>query len=234
MSWLATICEEKDMKKTLQKLFGGVSFGALDVGFRSAVGLFALILGLLAPMGAEGYQKLGPDRVLLMNNDDNAANPIYHQGYHDTDASAPTYWVHSSETGYGRNSYLKPGITHTLYRNNGDGTATALWHLEKSRAGNATFGNDDNSNYITWSKTSVSINSDQRNPVDEDVGSVIFRNEVGAAVYSPYYEDGIGTVYFDTVNVDVGHITGRIAVEVATNAVDGVEFNSETPIEECR
>ena len=28
MTWLATICEAKDMKKTLQKLFGGVSLGA--------------------------------------------------------------------------------------------------------------------------------------------------------------------------------------------------------------
>ena len=80
MTWLATILtvlfEEKDMKKTLQKLFGGVSFGALDVGFRSAAGLFALILGLLAPMGAEGYQKLGPERVLLMNGDTNPLCPI--------------------------------------------------------------------------------------------------------------------------------------------------------------
>ena len=200
---------------------------------RSMLFLFVLAFTLLAPQGAMGYRTLGPDRVLLMNNDDNPANPVYFQGYHDTDSTKATYWVHSTETGYGRNSYLKPGITHTLYRNNSDGTVTALWHLEKSRAGNATIANDRNSNYITWSKTSVSINGEDRNPKDEDVGSVIFRNETGAAIYSPFYEDGIGAIYFDTVNVDVGHLTGRIAVEVATNAVDGLAFSEDTALTDC-
>ena len=200
---------------------------------RSALFLFVLAFTLLAPQGARAYRTLGPDRVLLMNNDDNPENPVYFQGYHDTDSTKPTYWVHSKETGYGRNSYLKPGITHTLYRNNSNGTVSALWHLEKSRAGNATFANDENSNYITWSKTSVSINGENRNPKDEDVGSVIFRNETGAAVYSPFYEEGIGAIYFDTVNVDVGHLTGRIAVEIATNAVNGLDFSEDTALEDC-
>lgn len=219
--------------KTLEKLFGRGSSGAFHVGCRNAAFLLVLTLGLFAPQGAEGYRKLGSDRILLMNGDDNALCPIYYQGYNDIDTTKPTYWVHSSETGYGKHRYLKPGITHTLYRNNGDGSVTALWHLDKCRAGNATFANDDYSNYITWSKTSISINSDERNPKDEDVGSVIMRNEVGAAVYSPYYKEGIGTIYFDTINVDVEHLTGKIVVEVATNSLDGVVLTEDVPLHEC-
>ena len=68
----------------------------------------------LMPMLALGYTQLGSDRVLLMNNDTNVWNQVSYQGYNDTDQTKDTYWVHSAETGYGKASYLKPGITHTL------------------------------------------------------------------------------------------------------------------------
>ena len=213
------------MKKTLQKLFGGVSFGALDVGFRSAAGLFALILGLLAPMGVDGYQKLGSDRVLLMNNDTNVLCAVSCQGYSDTDTSKETYWEHSAETGYSKMTYLKPGIYHTLFKNVGEGRKI-LWHLHGCRAGSGSVVSSGR-NYIKWSQTSESINAAGAYNITaaKDVGSVVFRNTTDACLYSPYYEEGVGTVYFDAVNTFSNSLTGTLVVQVSTNSVDDGTFS---------
>ncbi len=224
MTWLATICEAKDMKKTLQKLFGGVSFGALDVGFRSAAGLFALILGLLAPMGAEGYSLLQNDRILLMNNDGKMLAFVSNQGYNDTDPAAATYWVHTGDIvpPLAPVKYLLAGTNHVMYAKDG----TKYWELENCRAGSCTVVGNSGRNYIPWSKTSKSITSPFAANIPataagaSTVGSVILRNIAGAAVYSPWYEEGIGTIYFDAVNSFVNATSTRLVLEVATNLTE--------------
>ena len=178
---------------------------------------------------AWGYHQLGPDRVLLMNNDTNIWNQVSYQGYNDTDQTKDTYWVHSAETGYGKASYLKPGITHTLYRNAGTGNQgddTVLWHLQGCRAGSCTV-DANNRNYLTWSLTSESIltTGDYDFSDVKGVGSVVMRNTTDAHLYSPYYADGIGTIYFDAVN-SYTNTPGTLCLQIATNSLDETELSS--------
>jgi hypothetical protein len=60
----------------------------------------------------------------------------------------------------------------------------------------------------------------------QEVGSVILCNDSQAAVYSPYYEDGIGVVLFDAVN-SFANIHGSVVLEIATNTLDDVHLASE-------
>lgn len=216
------------MKKVLEKLFGRGCPGAFHAGCRRAALLLALALGLFAPQGAEGYPVMGNDRILLMNNDARWGASVTAQGYYDTNTSAKTYWVHDTTSpGFAPN--LLKGVNHTLYRQDG----TALWRLVNCRAGSGTVVGSTARNYIPWSTVAKSIIDDSTNiPVTSEgakgVASVILRNSSAACVYSPYYEEGIGTIYFDAVNAFVNHVTGEIALEVATNATQAAQAEGKT------
>ena len=94
---------------------------------------------------------------------------------------------------------------------------TRLWDLVNCRAGSGTVVGNAARNYIPWSSTARSI-VDNSTKIPEDnasakaVGSVIFRNAEGACLYSPYYEEGIGTLYFDAVNAFVNATDCEIAL----------------------
>lgn len=207
------------MKKTREKLFGRGCSGAFHVGGRRVALLLALALGLLAPQGAKGYPVMDNDRILLMNNDAKWGASITSQGYYDTDTSVKTYWVHDATSpGFAPN--LLKGTNHTLFKNDG----TKLWQLVNCRAGSGTVVGSAARNYIPWTVTAKSIiDGTTRIPVTsagaKAVGSVILRNSDEACVYSPYYEEGIGTIYFDAVNAftDPKYVTGEISLEIATN-----------------
>ena len=207
------------MMKTREKLFGRGCSGAFHVGGRRMALLLALALGLLAPQGAKGYPVMDNDRILLMNNDAKWGASITSQGYYDTDTSAKTYWVHDATSpGFAPN--LLKGTNHTLFKNDG----TKLWQLVNCRAGSGTVVGSAARNYIPWTVTAKSIiDGTTRIPVTsagaKAVGSVILRNSDEACVYSPYYEEGIGTIYFDAVNAftDPKYVTGEISLEIATN-----------------
>lgn len=207
------------MKKTREKLFGRGCSGAFHVGGRRVALLLALALGFLAPQGAKGYPVMDNDRILLMNNDAKWGASITSQGYYDTDTSAKTYWVHDATSpGFAPN--LLKGTNHTLFKNDG----TKLWQLVNCRAGSGTVVGSAARNYIPWTVTAKSIiDGTTRIPVTsagaKAVGSVILRNSDEACVYSPYYEEGIGTIYFDAVNAftDPKYVTGEISLEIATN-----------------
>lgn len=207
------------MKKTREKLFGRGCSGAFHVGGRRMALLLALALGFLAPQGAKGYPVMDNDRILLMNNDAKWGASITSQGYYDTDTSAKTYWVHDATSpGFAPN--LLKGTNHTLFKNDG----TKLWQLVNCRAGSGTVVGSAARNYIPWTVTAKSIiDGTTRIPVTsagaKAVGSVILRNSDEACVYSPYYEEGIGTIYFDAVNAftDPKYVTGEISLEIATN-----------------
>ena len=57
------------------------------------------------------------------------------------------------------------------------------------------------------------------------------RNAEGAVIYSPFYEEGVGTIYFDAVNVFVNAINTHLVLEIATNVTaaavsEGIAFDS--------
>ncbi|MBQ6007248.1 MAG: hypothetical protein IJL17_01820 [Kiritimatiellae bacterium] len=174
------------------------------------------------------------DRILLMNNDSKIMASVTYQGYYNTNTNDKTYWVHDS-TSPGFTPNLLRGITHTMYRKDG----TRLWHLDNCRAGSGTVISNMR-NYIPWSTTAKSItNENGTASIAADaagvkgVGSVIFRNTASACLYSPYYEEGIGTIYWDCVNAFVNHTDGQIALEIATDVTpaardEGITFASVT------
>ena len=133
--------------------------------------------------------------------------------------------------------YLLAGTNHVMYAQNG----AKYWELENCRAGSASVISPAR-NYIPWSSTAEPITNvtwqtiTGRNniPCTDDgagsVGSVVMRNVADACVYSPYYEEGIGTIYFDAVNSFVDDTSTLLVLEIASNVTasayaDGVRFS---------
>lgn len=217
--------------KTLERLFERGCSGAFHVGCRNAVFLLVLALGLLAPQGARGagYNVMDNDRILLMNNDSKLLASVTYQSYYDTNTANKTYWVHSTEAPNFLASWALRGYTHTMYKKDG----TRLWHLTNCRAGSGT-AISASRNYIPWSTTAKSILDGTSTRITADtagakkVGSIVLRNSEGACIYSPYYEEGIGTVYFDAVNAFIDNLTSEIALEIATNVTETARENGVT------
>ena len=204
---------------------------------RRFLGIFCLALVAMLPLARTwGYTLMGNDRILLMNDDTKFGAAVSSQGYYATNTTAKTYWVHDN-TAPGLAPNLLRGSNHTMFQQDG----TRLWDLVNCRAGSGTAigGSSSTSrNYIPWSSTAKSI-IDGTTKIPENtasakaVGSVIFRNAIGACLYSPYYEDGIGTLYFDAVNAYVNPADCEIALEIATNVTEsamlgGIEFAAIT------
>ena len=168
---------------------------------RRFLGIFCLALVAALPLArAWGYTLMGNDRILLMNDDTKFGAAVSSQGYYATNTTAKTYWVHDN-TAPGFAPNLLRGSNHTMFQQDG----TRLWDLVNCRAGSGTAigGSSSTSrNYIPWSSTAKSI-IDGTTKIPEDttsakaIGSVILRNAVDACLYSPYYKDGIGTLYFE-------------------------------------
>ena len=73
-----------------------------------------------------------------------------------------------------------------------------------------------------------------------EVNSCVFlRNIDGAVVYSPFYEEGIGTIYADAVNSFVTDLDDEIVLDISTNvtaaaAAEGITFsNVGTAYDKC-
>lgn len=227
------------MKNIVKRLVG---WGRCGASWRVSplCALFMLGFAALVPQGAEAYTKLGVDRVLLMNDDDNPANVISGQAYDNTDTSKAYYWEHSKESPGTRTSYLKAGIYHTYYQKNGVEEPVPLWYLHGCRAGSATLVSAER-NYIRWSQTARPISNGSNFPiatpssgVAADVGSVVLLDYEDAAIYSPFYADGIGVVYFDAVNSYTNELYHELVVEVATNAMNELAFDRNTKTEDCQ
>ena len=159
-------------------------------------------------------------RVLLANNDSRSDCPITDQDYDQTDPVAGTYWVHSGTS----SSWFrfKTATIHELMHVTPISElcgATTIWRLDNVRIG-SPYNNDSHTpstmrNYLSVSETA------QGGPVNA-YSHMAFRNIEGAAIYSPCYTNGIGTVYFDVINAqswnsDSGY---GVAVEYAIDCVD--------------
>ena len=187
---------------------------------RHAVGVILFAVALFITERAWGYTSMGNDRILLMNNDNKMLALVSNQGYYDTNTSAKTYWVHTGPNVAALKplKYLLAGTNHVMYAQDG----TKYWELVNCRAGSASVINASR-NYIPWSTSAKAITSPFATniPLTDDgagsVGSVILRNADNAGVYSPYYEEGIGTIYFDAVNAFVNAVNTHLVLEVATN-----------------
>ncbi len=176
-------------------------------------------------------------RILLMNHDWSQTKEITGQGWACTNVSKATFWEHS-ETNEVAKYNLKSSYISTLWTWDEGHTATnRLWHLDNCRHGN-TFPSDNeealapDQNYLPFSAKSGSIDddTDSTSPTDRaGVGQILMQNTDTAIVYSPCFDEGIGTIYFDAVNMMTnivsvstdGSLTNdcsyRIVVEFATN-----------------
>ncbi len=229
------------MTKTLKKLFERSRVRACGVGSGGIAVLFVLALVALAPQRAWGYVVMGSDRILLMNNSTYVSDfAVDGQGYYDTSANGKTYWEHSDETA--DYYWVLPGIHHVMYEGKGD-SRRRLWELVNCRAGSMT-GVVPYLNYIPWGNVTDSIlktgplNSipiPDEGYIAEGIGSVILLNTDEACIYSPVYDEGIGTIYFDAVNVHVENVNIQLDLQIATNTLDGINIrdvkdNSSTNI----
>ena len=181
-------------------------------------------------------------RILLMNNDfskggDAATPSISCQGYSDTNTEASVFWGFLDSEGSSLSTMnIMAGKNSILWSVN-ESVTNKLWHLVDCRHGN-TFpagaaGLSDNQNYLPYSDASCSItNGAVAVGSSADAGQLLMLNTTDAAVYSPCYEEGIGTIYFDAVNgwnnniysygVSEGDTNAyQIIVEYATNTTDG-------------
>ena len=201
--------------KTLEKLFGEGCSGAFHVGGRDVALLLMLALGLFASQDVSGasYTSLGNERVLLMNNWTKGRTKITNQGYYDTSSTAATYWTHTGPA----HRTLAAGTNHVMRTREG----TILWQLLNCRAGAAA--NIVGGNCVPTSEHSFPSGSGRS--VVAATAAITMRNVLDAQVVSPYYVDGIGTAYFDVVNVyekqDAEIPT--VCLEIATNVLSGVE-----------
>jgi len=181
------------------------------------------------PVVASGDTKEG--RILLMNNHwtdgYSSEDPdINCQGWANTNAADKVYWEHSelSETPLLPN--LQESAFSTLYYIDDNDVTNVLWRLENCRHGNTYPADNDavldaDQNYLPFSSDSASFKNTDNTPTSRDgAGQVVMRNIEDAAVYSPFYTNGIGTVYFDAVN---GWTDNIIAY---TNGTDSVTSNA--------
>ena len=179
----------------------------------------------------------------------------YHDTDSNTVAVGQTYWWHddtpltdvvgSNPIGYFMN--LQVGANHILYQKRGEGQSPLkLWELVNCRAGSPAVKVAAVYHYLPWSSKCQPIDAGAyAAPIlDEWTAGVGNSNGVRqaamitmratvdengfptAAVYSPFYEDGVGEIYFDAVNFVNSYVNSHIAVEVATE-VDGSAFSQE-------
>lgn len=248
------------MKNRLKNIFFPAGTRRRGVGFRAMLVVLAA-LGLAAAPSralAASYQNMGNDRILLMNNDSRSVNNgrIEYQGYYDTNrtvlvngvARNVTYWTHEPALDNRRTTtgLLLHGTQHVLYSPEDE----PLWRLEDCRAGYVKVG-ARNRNTLPYSRYAQPSVSSVDHVYDEDGewvdcydnaanATIVMRNTMQARVYSPFYTDGIGTIYFDTVNSHVNASEGAIALQICTNlteeaiAVGNVSFENvhkEVPFE---
>lgn len=182
--------------------------------------------------GSTGNPTLG-GRVLLANDWGTGDGAIRGQDYSNTNTANSTYWVHNEVLAYSGlaphlklsdNSELRSGVGVTELCN-----GQVIWHLDNVRIGN-WYAQDcafiTARNYLPWS-TEALPNGEQ-----SESSHLIMRNVADAAIYSPCYTNGIGTIYFDAVNALAG-VDGteyKIVVEICTNTTNGINVPSDENI----
>lgn len=177
------------------------------------------------------YTKIGgtngnSGRILLMNDHNAQACKVQNQGYDINTKSFGTFWQRIKKEEFSTSFNLKPETESILWTKN---FGAKLWHILNCRHGNTYASDSTNQNFLPYSPASDAFdNTGMEDATAATAGQVVMRNMVGAAVYSPCYTNGIGTIYFDAVNGWAGiNDYNNIVVEVATRTVDGLPPTDE-------
>ena len=155
-------------------------------------------------------------RVLLANDDirpGDLGNSISNQSY--------AVWKHGNlDDPPEAFTNLLPGTAHTLTNSQG----VALWKVEDVYLGNM-LGTNENYRALPWSATaSTNCQLVLRNIGDLGGERDTDDDVLGAEIRSPWYTNGVGTIYFDALNAYVTNKPAafRLVVEVSTNAFDNM------------
>ena len=211
---------------------------------RTAAPAVACIVALLAVCGqrAFGYNRMGNDRILLMNDDTRALRNVTGQSYHNTNRVNETgyYWVHDTLSP-GITAALKPryaGTNHVFYAVNADGEDKVLWRVVGAYAG-TMLSTASTANYIPGSQTAVTSHCEwavgkKTYAATNANCEVVFANVSNAYVQSSLLMDGIGTIYFDAVNTATAMLTHELGLQIATNTLSGATLDDTVPEEDYR
>ena len=189
-------------------------------------------------------------RVLLANDDTAPGHEVTDQGYWQTDAARhAVFWIHEGE--HNAASLTAPNLArfagkdHRLSYRDEAGRTNLLWRLTDVLLGN-TFSRDSLAQegsakvFLPMSATARPISSETGTTLaNAEAGWMVFRNTTGAAIYSPCYTNGLGTVYFDAVNTRTTSQcppeVSQLVVEIATNVTDAATGASLPPTDaNCR
>ena len=203
---------------------------------RTAAPAIACIVAFLAVCAhrAYGYNRMGLDRILLMNDDTKTYRAVTGQAYTNTDSSAEAWWVHVGPNPSALSAAAKaryPGTNHVFYARSGD-RVKALWTLSNCRAGTA-YSTSTNYTFVPFSSTAVPTRAKWGTTTQVNANcEVILLNIPDAYVMSSLYEEGIGTIYFDAVNSGIASLNETICLEIATNTVAGSSLTEDTPLDD--
>ena len=201
------IVDAGDEKPEGTRAWGGLEF---DFG--------AILIAAASPYDDLGGSEGDPTtsgRILLVNDYVGGENTtIVDQSYWLTDPAQSekgSYWIHSDESSVSFHPFVKEGAVNELVHVSAVSElcgAKTIWFLDNVRIGNTYAKNTDGSlkmdpakNFLPWSPRAKAISS-KTGPMGDQSESahMLFGNSTAAAIYSPCYTNGIGTIYFDAVN----------------------------------
>lgn len=173
-------------------------------------------------------------RVLLANDYGDGAGAIRGQGYSLTNPNngAGSYWVHSGSSPIAARPKLSASTESELFAAAPIDELCAtntIWYLKDISIGSTYVDSlipSKTENYLPWS-TSAKPNGTQ-----EESAHMVMRNIADAAIYSPCYTNGIGTIYFDAVNSHTSDVSDgyELVLEICTNLVTGAGIPTDDRI----
>ena len=158
---------------------------------------------------ADSAISLPAERLMLFNQwIDGTDYGDYFGGQWDHDGGPPAQLASTPRSSYYYRRYLLNGSNHVH---------NAGWKVIDGKTGTSALMRSPSANYIgpLHYDDAMTVTNYQAN----------LNNTLNARVESPFYPNGIGTIYFDAVNVNQ---PGEITLEIATNMFDWVTQNVYT------
>ena len=185
-------------------------------------------------------------RVMLANSDDEPGFEVTDQCYWQTNPDEyNVWWTHEGTHDASLDDFPNfkyQGSIHTLKYRDEMGLTNVLWKFQDVIIGN-TFSSDSLSSessakvFLPHSTTQKAISSPTAvgNKYTESSWMVL-RNTTTAAISSPCYTNGIGTIYFDAASLRTSDQCkpefAHLVVEAVTNVTDEVNKRNYPPTDE--
>ena len=215
--------------------FGTCKYGALAYTLPDAVTITAKNEGGGDLSGTSGSQTLS-GRVLLANDDNIDGHEVSLQSYWQTNRNDDVFWVHEETVGTSLMPLLTAETVNTLIAHAPVEElcgATNIWYLYNVRLGNTypkTLEEPLAQLFLPYSSSAKVLDQNGAGYINTTTATnsvnLIIRNVENAAIYSPCYTNGIGTIYFDAVNgwatTEATSLGYGLVVEVATNCTNSV------------